>query len=62
VPHHWTKISEARLADQRDKVFEDTDTGAVYVLGNAHRNATKEEIASWYGVPPENVTFPLTEK
>jgi len=63
VPHHWTKIGQAEeLADAADKRFRDKDTGELYVLGKAHKNATKEEIAGWYGVSPKDVTFPLDEE
>ena len=61
MPNHWTKIGGAELADSKDRVFYDSATGTTYVLGHAHKNATKEEIASWYGVSADDVTFPLEE-
>lgn len=62
MPHHWTKIGETRLADHRDDFYEDPVTGETYVLGWAHPQATRQEIAGWYDVPVENVLFPLTKK
>jgi hypothetical protein len=62
VPNHWTKLGPTEeLADASDKIFRDTETGELYVLGKAHKNATKKEIASWYGVDADDVTFPLEE-
>jgi hypothetical protein len=63
VPNHWTKLGQAEeLADPADKTFRNKDTGELFVLGKAHKNATKEEIARWYGVRPDDVTFPLEEE
>jgi hypothetical protein len=62
VPHHWTRIGPSEeTVDPNDKIFRDTETGELFVLGKAHKNATKEQIARWYGVDPADVTFPLEE-
>lgn len=62
MPLHWTKINDEADAKPDDEVFVDAESGAVYVRGKTQGNPTKAEVAAAYGVPSENVIYPLNKK
>jgi hypothetical protein len=58
VPHHWTKIPDASAAKPQDQIYEDEETGTVFVLGNEPAKNTKQDIANDYnGVSAGDVTL-----
>lgn len=62
VPLHWTKINDESTAKPADLVYEDEQTGQLYVQGQVPGNTTVQEIANHYKVTVDDVTFPLKKK